>query len=253
MNGTGASGYTSEVTVSTLSGAATSLASMTVSATTISEVSGQTKSVTYTALDGNGSGRPGVTVSWTVADTSVATVSPTTAVTDATGRAYAQITLGSVVAQTTLTATATDGQTGLGASQIPAVTDFILPLFTDALVKELMAEPSDPKYEDAIQPYVWDFSPYFGRGETIKRVVAVTSEPVGGAERDPASAAMIFGDARVVSTRVLQYFRDGVPGVAYLLRCRIESTIGRIVVSEIRIRIYRARGARVSSSSPVVD
>ena len=51
--------------------------------------------------------------------------------------------------------------------------------------------------------------------------------------------------------RVLQYFRDGVPGVSYFLRCRVETTIGRVVVSEIRIRIYRARGAGFAAEGSV--
>ena len=135
----------------------------------------------------------------------------------------------------------------------PAVDVFTLPAFTEALVKELQAEQQDPKYQDEIQPYVFDFSPFLGRGEDVSRIQVVESVPVSTAAADPAASAMVFGQARIVGDRVLQYFRDGVPGVSYFLRCRVETTIGRVVVSEIRIRIYRARGARVSSSSPVVD
>jgi hypothetical protein len=66
-----------------------------------------------------------------------------------------------------------------------------------------------------------------------------------------AAMVMVFGQARIVGDGVQQYFRGGVPGVSYFLRCRVETTIGRVVVSEIRI--YRSRGARVSISSPVAD
>jgi hypothetical protein len=249
----GASGYTSEATASTSAAPATSLASVSVAPTVVSDIAGRTATLTYTARDGNGSGRPGVTITPVIGSTAVATVAPPSAITDAQGRAFLTVTFGSVIAQTQLRVAATDGASTLTADVNPAVDVFTLPAFTEALVKELQAEQQDPKYEDEIQPYVFDFSPFLGRGEDVSRIQVVESVPVSNAAADPAASAMVFGQARIVGDRVLQYFRDGVPGVSYFLRCRVETTIGRVVVSEIRIRIYRARGARVSSSSPVVD
>jgi hypothetical protein len=249
----GASGYTTEATATTSAAPATSLASVAVAPTVVSDVAGRTATLTYTARDGNGSGRPGVTITPIIGSTAVATVAPPSAITDAQGRAFLTVTFGSVIAQTQLRVAATDGASTLTSDANPAVDVFTLPAFTEALVKELQAEQQDPKYQDEIQPYVFDFSPFLGRGEDVSRVQMVESVPVSNAAADPNASAMVFGQARIVGNRVLQYFRDGVPGVSYFLRCRVETTIGRVVVSEIRIRIYRARGARVSSSSPVVD
>lgn len=248
-----ASGYSNELAVTTLPAASTGLTSLLVVPTTLSDVPGATSVVTVTALNGNGSSRPGVTVSPTMASSGVATVVPANGITDASGKVSFTVTYGSTIAQTALTFTANDGTTTLSPPATPVVQVFTLPTITETLVKELLVEQQDPKYSDEVQPYVFDFAPYFGRGETISAVLAMESVPTGGQENDPASADMIFGSARVIGARVLQFFRDGIPGQSYFLRCRVSTTIGRVSTSEIRIRVYRQTGARVSTSSPVVD
>jgi titin len=249
----GASGFSAEASATTSPAPATALALVVVSPTQVSDVEGRTATVTYTALDGNGSGKPGVTITPMVDSTAVGTVSPASVVTDAQGRAFLTITFGARISQTTLRVAATDGTRTLSVDENPMVDVFTLPAFSLALAKELQAEQQDPKYADEIQPYVFDFSPYLGRGEDVSRIQVIESVPVSGATADPSAPTMIFGAPSIVGDRVLQYFRDGMPGVSYYLRCRVETTIGRVVVSEIRIRIYRSRGARVSSSSPVAD
>lgn len=247
------SGYSNEATVTTVAPADTGLASIVASTDVLSDVPGVAASITYTAYSGNGSTRPGVTIRPFITEFGVATVAPANNATDASGQASFTVTFGTTVGQGQLMVTASDGQTTIDGNAAPVVTVFTLPAITEQLVKELLAEQQDPKYADEIQPYVFDFSPYFGRGETIASVLAIESVPTGGQSNDPDSARMIFGSSRVVGSRVLQFFRDGLPGVSYYLRCRVSTTIGRVVNSEIRIRVFRQAGARVSVSSPVAD
>ncbi|RPH43236.1 MAG: hypothetical protein EHM87_14325 [Burkholderiales bacterium] len=247
------SGYSNEVSAATSSVGVTALASLGVSAETLSGLSGQAVTVTYTARGGNGTTLPGVTITPFVSVPGVATVVPENGVTDSSGAAAFTVTFGSSVAQAQLEASASDGQSTLSRSDCPVVQVFTLPSVTTALVKEFQQEQLDPKYVDEITPLVWDFSPYLGRGEVPVTIVARESAPTTSPDRDPASASMLFGDAIIVGDRVLQWVRDGVPGVSYFLRCRVRTSIGRVVVAEVRMRIYRAPGARVASSSPVVD
>ena len=248
-----ASGYTNEASATTLAPDATGLSGLTVSVTTLSGVPGSTASVTYTAVNGNGSTRPGVTITPSVSIPGVASVAPANGVTDGDGKATFAVTFGATVAQAQLQVSATDGQASVSPASAPTVQVFTLPSITTALVREFQQEQMDPKYRDEVTPIVWDYSPFLGRGELPVAIVSRESVPTSSPDRDPAAAAMLFGDGVIVGDRVLQWVRDGVPGVSYFLRCRVRTSIGRVVVAEVRLRIYRAPGARVASSSPVVD
>lgn len=247
------SGYSNEIVQRTLPAAATGLGSLVASPMTVSDVPGDTAVVTVTALANNGASRPGVTITPTIATPGIATVVPPNAITDASGKASFTVTFGAVIGQTELTFVANDGSTQLAPPATPAVQVFSLPTFTETLVKELQAEQTDPKFAEEVTPLVWDFSPYMGRNEDPLEILSRESVPVGGQDRDPSSSSMLFGDARIVGDRVLQFIRDGVPGVSYYLRCKVRTSLGRVAVAEHRVRIYRGSGSRVSSGTQVVD
>lgn len=247
------SGYSNEIVQRTLPASATGLGSLVASPMTVSDVPGDTAVVTVTALANNGASRPGVTITPTIATPGIATVVPPNAITDASGKASFTVTFGAVIGQTELTFVANDGSTQLAPPATPAVQVFSLPTFTEALVKELQAEQTDPKFAEEVTPLVWDFSPYMGRNEDPLEILSRESVPVGGQDRDPSSSNMLFGDARIVGDRVLQFIRDGVPGVSYYLRCKVRTSLGRVAVAEHRVRIYRGSGSRVSSGTQVVD
>lgn len=247
------SGYSNEIVQRTLPASATGLGSLVASPMTVSDVPGDTAVVTVTALANNGASRPGVTITPTIATPGIATVVPPNAITDASGKASFTVTFGAVIGQTELTFVANDGATLLAPPATPAVQVFALPTFTETLVKELQAEQTDPKFAEEVTPLVWDFSPYMGRNEDPLEILSRESVPVGGQDRDPSSSSMLFGDARIVGDRVLQFIRDGVPGVSYYLRCKVRTSLGRVAVAEHRVRIYRGSGSRVSSGTQVVD
>ncbi len=247
------SGYSNEVVITTLAAGATGLAALSVTPDTVSAMPGEVSVITVTALNGNGSSRPGVTITPTIATAAIAVVAPVNAITDASGKASFTITFGATVGQTAVTFVGNDGVTSVAPPATPAVQLFTLPSITEALIKELQAEQTDPKYSEEITPLVWDFSEWMGRGEVPTSIESREVVPVGGQDRDPSSSAMLFGAARIVGVRVLQYVRDGLPGVSYYLRCKVRTNLGRVAVAEYRMRVYRGTGSRVSSGTSVVD
>lgn len=247
------SGYSNEVVITTLAAGATGLASLAVTPDTVSAMPGEVSVITVTALNGNGSSRPGVTITPTIATAAIAVVAPVNAITDASGKASFTVTFGATVGQTAITFVGNDGATTVAPPATPAVQLFTLPSITEALIKELQAEQTDPKYSEEITPLVWDFSEWMGRGEVPTSIESREVVPVGGQDRDPSSSAMLFGAARIVGVRVLQYVRDGLPGVSYYLRCKVRTNLGRVAVAEYRMRVYRGTGSRVSSGTSVVD
>jgi hypothetical protein len=73
-------------------------------------------------------------------------------------------------------------------------------------------------------------------GETFT-VQAVTCEARYGA--DAAAAAMLSGAALMQGTSVFQRLTGGVAGVTYLVRCRISTSLGRMLVLPLMIRVVR--------------
>ena len=152
------------------------------------------------------------------------------------------------VGQTQILATATDGSSSL--SNIEVVGAFTLPEFTEEMLDRIARGEDilDPRYSWERFPYLFSFSSDTigmpASKESIVGVPVVEVYPIGGAEIDPDSAAMIFGQPIVRGNRVLQFFTGGRPGITYVIRCLATTSTGRRVIDEMRIRIYANEGRR---------
>ena len=241
------SGYATAVYADTFAPPVTGLAAVRPKERMVSAPPGGTYQLVYEATDGNGSGRPGVSVTISVDDPAFVTATQLTALTDALGRAVFELRFLDV-GQTQILATATDGSSSL--SNIEVVGAFTLPEFTEEMLDRIARGEDilDPRYSWERFPYLFSFSSDTigmpASKESIVGVPVVEVYPIGGAEIDPDSAAMIFGQPIVRGNRVLQFFTGGRPGITYVIRCLATTSTGRRVIDEMRIRIYANEGRR---------
>lgn len=123
------------------------------------------------------------------------------------------------------------------------VTVFVQPVVTLSQVPEIAAQETEPKFEEEVFPYVFDFSPQLGEDETILEVVSVTcvSTP---ASFDTNSAAMLLGTPVIHGQKVVHFIGSGKKGGAYVIRITVRSTRSK-ATAEIKLRVFAVVGRRV--------
>ena len=79
----------------------------------------------------------------------------------------------------------------------------------------------------------------------------VTITVRGDASVDPDPQAQLYGPSEVRDGRyVVQHITGGVPGVTYIATCRVNTNKNRILIEELRFRIYaQPAGARGRGST----
>lgn len=239
------SGWSQEYGASTLvSTAAGALATLYASTADMSGAQLSTAPLVLTALDSNGASKPGVSVTPSFSVPGVASITPAAQVTAADGKAVFSVRF-DALGTTQLTFVATDGATTLGThpGETPVVTVAALPQLTDSQITRLLAEPADPKYAEEMHPYVIEFEG-LDSTEQLNAIESVSILLAGNTVADPTDQTMLVGPARIYGKYAVVWVRGGDPGFSYYVRVHANTSIGRLITGETRVRIFATPGRR---------
>lgn len=201
-----------------------------------------------TARDQFGQPLGGVSIAALIANAAVALVTPNVAVTTAQGNVTLNVQL-LAVGSTALSFQASHLGVILGdePGELVSIPILVLPAFTAEQIASLFASTVDPKYREEVLPYPLDFRPLLVAGESlVSPPLVMEVEPYGDDALDPAADDMMIGPPIVTSSAVIQYLRDGKPGIQYILRARCATSLGRTLVAELRLRVYATPGRRAN-------
>jgi hypothetical protein len=203
---------------------------------TLGGTTGTNEVFVITVLDANGIPAIGQTVSVTSSNAAVVTASG--GVTDSNGRisiTASYISTGLAI----ISASATRG--GMAKSiQLPC---FVQQTLTQQNVATIESSDTNPKFQDELFPYVFDFSEFLGSGESILSVIETTSQSLP-LSKDAFANQMLIGDPAIFGQKVVHFVKGGLPGIPYVLRCTARTSLGSIATAEIRLKIYSQKGQR---------
>lgn len=247
VSGSGPSGYSAVLSVTTAAPAAnTDLASVVPQILSISGVAGDSRTLHYTALDANGSTKPGVTIALQLSNAAVAHASPAAAVTDSQGEATFVVSL-LATGQAHIAATATDGVATLSAAQIPTVSVLCASVIDEVAAAAILETQSLRKYAEDVEIFTLDFTEDISAGETLVGDPVMELIPAGSKVATDETTAMLLGSPTIAGPYVVQYVRGGTPGGSYYLRARCDTSLGERFTAELRFSIYPTIGRKARS------
>lgn len=261
--------------------------SITANVAMLARAPGEQGAITYT-VRAAGVARPGVAVSIAISNPVIGQAAGYTAITAADGRVTFAITFGPSVGNAQLLATATeDSPTGGAPIVITAPTVTLTSQSSQTPTPPPGAPPpaggssgnggagsgtgsldsdsessveiipgvgirQDPRYPTERYAYVFVYDDNLANDELITDASPpVTITVRGDASVDPDPQAQLYGPSEVRDGRyVVQHITGGVPGVTYIATCRVNTNKNRILIEELRFRIYaQPAGARGRGST----
>jgi hypothetical protein len=119
---------------------------------------------------------------------------------------------------------------------------FVQPVIGSGAVASIESQENNPKFDEELFPYVFDFAPLLGADETIVSVVGVTCKSTP-ASFDLNSQAMVIGVPVVHGKKVVQFLDSGKKGGVYVVRCTVRATRST-VTAELKLRLFAVPGSR---------